>query len=253
METRGNPANPFDELAASFNIMADSIERQLAHERRLIVDIGHELRSPLARMAIAGELIERETSPAGKATLARLEKDIHYVSELLAAMLAQGRERNIDMLEEENIEVGQSLTELVDDYLFQRGSQGKRVETRCDQRMETRGNKFIFRRIVGNVLSNSLFYSPPGGLVEVSAKAEAGHAKIVVRDHGPGVPEHLLEDIFRPFFRVDDARVRTNGGAGLGLALARAEATRLGGRIIAENAHPGLRVSIYFPLAPSAA
>jgi two-component system sensor histidine kinase CpxA len=250
MRSRGNEKNPFNELAEAFNLMADSVERQLSHERRLIVDIGHELRSPLARMAVAVELLERETTPSGQATLLRLEKDIRYVSGLLAAMLSQGRERHLDDAEEEeNVLVAPLLAELADDYLFQNAPQGKKLALRCAEGLKTRCGRFAFRHVVGNVLSNALFYTPPGSEVDVTAAREGDWVKIVVRDKGPGVPENLLEDIFRPFFRVDNARVRNIGGAGLGLALARAEATRLGGAIVAENANPGLRVSIYLPSA----
>jgi two-component system sensor histidine kinase CpxA len=101
-----------------------------------------------------------------------------------------------------------------------------------------------------NVLRNALFYTPDGAPVEMLVDSDGAWARLVVRDHGPGVPEAALPHLFEPFFRVDQARARNTGGVGLGLAIARRAVELHGGRIQAANAHPhGLAVRIELPVA----
>lgn len=111
------------------------------------------------------------------------------------------------------------------------------------------GDPVHLRTIIDNVLTNALFYSPAGGRVEVEVARDANHARITIRDAGPGVPDRHLADIFRAFFRVDASRARGSGGVGLGLALAQDAAVALGGAIAARNAYPGLEVHARLPLA----
>ena len=104
------------------------------------------------------------------------------------------------------------------------------------------------RTIFGNILDNAVFYSPAQGIVTVSVSSDEKNVHIAIRDHGPGVPDEKLREIFRAFYRVDESRARASGGAGLGLALAQAEAVRMGGGITAQNARPGLLVTVTLPL-----
>jgi two-component system sensor histidine kinase CpxA len=101
-----------------------------------------------------------------------------------------------------------------------------------------------------NVLRNALRHTPEHTAVEVSLRRENAAAVLTIRDHGTGVPPDMLEDIFRPFFRTDDDRSRSTGGVGLGLAIARRAIHFHHGEIAAENADPGLRITIRLPLAP---
>ena len=100
-----------------------------------------------------------------------------------------------------------------------------------------------------NVVNNALRYTPSGTSVVIRARKEAERVLIEVRDYGPGVPDSMLEDIFHPFFRVDDSRDRETGGVGLGLALAKQAAHAHGGAITAFAANPGLRMLVTLPAA----
>ena len=248
LPARGNDKDAFDVLARSFNDMADAIEDQLRHERRLLADISHELRSPLTRMGIAVELLERRRSEEERAAvLHRLEREVERMNELVAALLVQARERQGGRDEAGPVDLGSLLAELVADFNFQGEAERKTVRARLGEGLVLRGQIGLLQRLFGNILSNAVFYTPPGGEVHLEATLENGTVWVRVRDCGPGVPEDQLEDIFRAFYRVDDSRSRQSGGVGLGLAMAREAALWHGGSIVARNASPGLELTVILP------
>jgi signal transduction histidine kinase len=110
------------------------------------------------------------------------------------------------------------------------------------------GTRELLRRAVENVLRNAIRYSPENSSIQVSLAEDNHNAVIVVRDHGPGVPEDTLTRIFDPFFRVEEARSANGGGSGLGLSIAKRAVQAHHGAISAENASPGLRVRLIIPL-----
>ena len=246
----GDPQNGFDDLAQSFNHMADAVARQLEEERRLLADIAHELRSPLTRMAVAVELLEKTHDSERKATtLLRLEKEIRQMGDLISHLLAQSREHCREKALPQVREFAPALQNILEDYMFQANKRNISIQASLDATASVQASTAQLRTIFGNILGNAVFYSPQGGVITVSLFTNEDTTSIVVRDRGPGVPDEELQEIFRAFYRVDESRARTNGGVGLGLALAKAEAARLGGDIRAENAFPGLRVIIVLPLA----
>ena len=108
------------------------------------------------------------------------------------------------------------------------------------------GSRELLRRAIENVLRNAVRYSPEGSTILVYLSEKEQSAVIVVRDHGPGVPEETLARIFDPFFRVEEARNTNGGGSGLGLSIAKRAVQAHHGSITAQNACPGLRVSLPF-------
>src|SRR5882672_10091593 len=106
------------------------------------------------------------------------------------------------------------------------------------------GDERLLRRAMENVLRNAIRYSPESERIEISLQEDSGTATVGVRDRGPGVPEEMLKDIFRPFFRVESDRARNTGGTGLGLAIAERSVRLHHGTIQARNASPGLLVEI---------
>jgi two-component system sensor histidine kinase CpxA len=110
------------------------------------------------------------------------------------------------------------------------------------------GNPELLRRAVENVLRNGIRYSPEKSPIELALSESADEAIISIRDYGPGVPKAALARIFDPFFRVEEARNTNGGGSGLGLSIAKRAVLLHRGSINAENATPGLRVTIAIPL-----
>lgn len=249
LDTINNDQDAFDLLATSFNEMADAIERQLENERRLLVDISHELRSPLTRMTIAIELLLRnEETDKNRTIIVRLEKELQHMNELIGLLLAQSRDNTGLKTESRKINLGRMLLELAADFSFQGQPMNKKVVTRIPENLIINGNYNLLQRLFGNLLSNAIFYTPPNSDVQLFVQMDEEKLEITVRDFGPGVPEESLEDIFRAFYRVDSSRAKKDGGTGLGLALAREAALIHEGDIRAGNANPGLEMIVTLPI-----
>jgi two-component system sensor histidine kinase CpxA len=238
-------------LARTFDQMANRIETLLTAERRLLQDISHELRSPLARLSFAVELAR--TSPDREGTIARVNKEIERLTELIGSLIqvtrAEGDSaaRNVEPLQiadlvKELIEDGAMEAHARDCHLILKGS--KDVVLHCDRE--------LLRRALENILRNAIRHAPDGSDIEVTLDNSAACASISVRDYGPGVPAEALTAIFRPFFRVDNSRTSATGGMGLGLAIAERAIRVHHGNLWAENADPGLRVCVDLPLGRSA-
>ena len=244
-----NDRDAFDKLFKSFNEMADAIDRRLENERRLLIDVSHELRSPLTRMAITAELLlNQESDPKNIDLLERLEKEIGRMNELIELLLSQSPNHTGNNVPMAEIDLRYTLIELAQDFSFQGKPSGKNVVCRVPDELKTVGNELLLKQMIGNIIANAIFYAPAGSEILISAVAHENGLEIVIRDYGPGVPEESLADIFRAFYRVDSSRARQDGGAGLGLALAREAALVHGGDIGARNAEPGLEVQIILPL-----
>lgn len=243
------PAKRRDELgglARTFNQMAERIQTLVTAERRLLMDISHELRSPLARLAVAVELAR--SGHDHDASLDRIQKEADrlnaMVGELLEITRAEGDPAH---RKHESVQLDELIEEIVDDSSLEAQAHGSRVELTMDASCTVDGDWELLRRAVENVVRNAVRYTPAGESVDVHLTAAGGRAHVVVRDHGPGVPEESLTLLFEPFYRVDSDRNRNSGGVGLGLSIARRSVEIHGGTIRASNAKPGLQVEIDLP------
>lgn len=234
------------ELALTFNQMADRTETLLNAERRLLMDISHELRSPLARLSVAIELARAGTPE--QAPLDRIQKEADrlnvLVNELIEVTRAEGDPAH---RKHETIDLNDLLSELVEDCRIEADARHCTLAYESGPERTVNGDPELLRRAIENVVRNAIRYAPTGTSVEVSLTAQNGHATIRVRDEGPGVPDDAITNIFEPFYRVDSDRNRTSGGVGLGLAIARRAVELHQGTIRATNMHPGLRVEIDLP------
>jgi two-component system sensor histidine kinase CpxA len=236
------------DLGLAFDEMALRIQTLLAAERRLLQDVSHELRSPLARLSFALELVRK--NPSSDEAFQRVKKEVDRISRLIADLLQVTRaEGDSGSRNEELISTDEFLREIVEDCNLEAVARGCRIELREDEMREFSGDSELLRRAVENVLRNAIRYTPPGQSVEVTSRGETNELVIAVRDYGPGVPERELEAIFRPFHRVEEDRNRASGGGvGLGLSIAQRAVLLHHGRIAASNALPGLRVEIRLPV-----
>jgi two-component system sensor histidine kinase CpxA len=227
--------------------MADRIGVLLQAERRLLQDISHELRSPLARLSLAVELARTDEDPARH--LDRIEKEAERLNALVGELLQVTRaEGDAARMRREPIEVEELVTEIAGDVHLEADRRGVRLEVQADGSSTVNGDRELVRRAVENVLRNAIRYAPEGTNVTVQVRRETNASSIEIRDFGRGVPEEQLPRIFEPFYRVDPDRDRASGGVGLGLAIARRAVDLHGGSITARNANPGLCVSIRLPV-----
>lgn len=240
------------QLGGDFNTMAERLQSMVAAQHRLLGDISHELRSPLARMSVALELARNRAGADAKGALDRIEHEAETLNEMIGHLLKLTRlESGTDGLRRTEVDLAQLVREVADDADFEARSRNRSVNVvSCDE-CSTSGTEELLRSAVENVVRNAVRYTAEGTEVEVALRRHNGgdnSAVISVRDHGQGVPEEAMEKIFHPFYRTEDARDRESGGSGLGLAIA-SRAVRLhGGRVQAVNAATGgLEVTISLP------
>jgi signal transduction histidine kinase len=241
----------FGQLAASFNKMAERIQTLLTAERRLLLDISHELRSPLARLNVAVELAR--SGEDRDRMLDRIEKEAQRLNELVGELLQVTRvEGDPSQRKTEPVQVTDLLDLVVEDSRIEAKTKGCVLSVKAEPgEVIVSGDVELLRRAFENVLRNAIRYAPENTVVDVELVRAAGMARVSIRDRGPGVPDEALVRIFDAFYRVDSDRNRASGGVGLGLAIARRAVELHQGAVRAENLRPGLCVTIELPLAPS--
>jgi signal transduction histidine kinase len=235
------------ELGATFNNMADRICALLAAERRLLQDVSHELRSPLAKLAFAAELAR--TAPDRHVAVDQINKQIACLTDLVSSLL---QVTQMDGIRPSPHRQGVSVAAVVAEVSEICALQVR--ERRCVLRLAgspsrlIAGDQRLIVRALDNVVRNAIHYSPEGGEIEITTyDNDAGDVLFEVRDYGPGVPDAMLSQIFQPFFRVDDSRQSSSGGVGLGLSIVQRIVHEHHGWIHATNAGPGLRVTFAVP------
>jgi two-component system sensor histidine kinase CpxA len=245
---QSNRRDELGQLARTFNQMADRIQTLLAAERRLLLDISHELRSPLARLCVAVELARSKSS--NDAMLDRIEKEAERLNSLVSELLQVTRaEGDPSKRRTEPVQLDELIEEIVEDTSIEASAKNCRLELRGAQPVNMPGDAELLRRAVENVVRNAIRYAPEGTAIDIELHAVAGVAEISVRDRGPGVPEQSLPRIFDAFYRVEEDRDRASGGVGLGLAIAKRAVELHKGKLYARNANPGLMVVIELPVA----
>jgi two-component system sensor histidine kinase CpxA len=235
------------QLARTFDRMASRIETLMAAERRLLLDISHELRSPLARLGVAVELARSGDDP--ESALTRIQKESDRLNALVGQLLQVTRaEGDPSSLRHDPVRLDELVEQLVDDSTIEAAAHGCEVRYEKREPVTVAGDPELLRRAVENVIRNAIRHAPRATAVEVRLARENGRAVVDVRDHGPGVPEEALPRIFDAFYRVEPGRDRSSGGAGLGLSIARRAIELHHGSIRAKNAQPGLEVEMDLPI-----
>jgi two-component system OmpR family sensor kinase len=237
-------------LARDFDAMADQLRAHREAIARLLRDVSHELRSPLARMRLAVGLARRPSADLAR-QLDRLESEIERLDGLIGQVLKLARLSGTEVpFEREHFDVDEVIEEVVRDANFEGAAKGCRVETLGAAMSAVNGNREFLRSAIENVLRNAVRYSPQGARVDVAVERSDDGLTVSVRDSGPGVPPDDLERIFEPFYRVAESRDRDTGGEGIGLAITSRVMKAHGGSATADNrAGGGFEVRLNLPLA----
>lgn len=245
----GKRRDELADLGRDFDSMAQRLQRLMDGQRRLLHDVSHELRSPLARLQAAIGLARQQPERLD-ASMARIERESVRMDKLVSELLTLSRlEAGMAGKLDEDVDLNELLANVVDDARFEAETSGCRVEFEEHAQIMVRGSAELLHRAVENVVRNALKHSPANGLVSIALDVnENGRAvAISVSDEGGGVPESELHAIFEPFFRGNQSHAAD--GHGLGLAISQRVIIAHKGSIFAGNrAEGGLSVTLSLPV-----
>jgi signal transduction histidine kinase len=234
----------FTALGEDFDRMADQIGQLLAAQRQLMLDLSHELRSPLARIKVALELARGQRSP--EELIERMDRDADRMDALIGELLLLARLESPSPSDNEQVlDLSELVASIVEDARLESSGSGHHIRALIAPGLFTVGDRELLSRAIENVLRNALRHTPDGGDIEFEASHEEDGALIKVADSGKGVSEDLIEQLFKPFARGDGAQ----RGIGLGLAITRAAIQRHGGTVVINNraSGSGLEVRLQLP------
>lgn len=247
LETQG--INELREVGKSFNQMITSLQELNNYQQRLLSDISHELKTPLARLQLATAIIRRRSGESNELT--RIENEIGKLDKMVHDLLALSRQQVNQHLNRAVFEINHIWEEILEDAKFETEQNG--IDLRITQRIIyperyfINGNPVLLASAMENVIRNAQKYA--NGIIKVTTYIDKNTLIITVDDNGYGVPDTEYEQIFRPFYRVDEARDRQTGGTGLGLAIVANAVRQHKGSVKAMKSElGGLRIEIKLPL-----
>ncbi len=231
------------DLAAAFNTMTVRIRDMLHAKEQLLLDVSHELRSPVTRMKVALEMMPESSLKD------QIREDLAEMEIMVAEILETARSRKTaDAIKIEPLKIGQLIQKVVAEYSNQPpGIQSVEIP----QTVGLRGDPEKIKTVLRNILDNAFKYSTSSSKpISISMKHQAPDVIIQIQDNGIGIPADVLPYIFEPFYRVDKSRSRRTGGYGLGLSICKTIMSAHHGKIqIDSTPHIGTVVSLFFPVS----
>jgi two-component system sensor histidine kinase CpxA len=252
-EVRAFGGDEIQGLVHDFNYMAERLESLVDAQKMLVRDVSHELRSPLARLSVALELA-REEAPVGMMDhLQRIEREAGRLNLLIGQLLRlSSLESTTTAPNMEEFSLNGLLEDMLPDASFEAKQRSCNISLQTTCTCMVTGNSELIYRAIENVVRNAIGYTQEGSTVKLDLDCRqrdgATIAVLSVSDQGPGLPEAELENIFRPFYRVDNARQRDTGGFGVGLAIAERAVRLHRGEVSAQNLpNGGLMICLSIP------
>lgn len=236
----------FYAAGASFNQMISALERMINAQQRLLSDISHELRTPLTRLQLATALIRRRSGETKELT--RIETETNRLDGMINDLLVLSRNQHKNALVSESLRANQLWREVLDNARFEAEQMGKVLEIPYPPGpWPLYGNPHALESAIENIIRNALRYSHR--VIRLSFAVDREGMTLHADDDGPGVNPEDREQIFRPFYRTDEARDRESGGTGLGLAIVETAMQQHHGWVKAgDSPLGGLRLTIWLPL-----
>ena len=241
-------------LAHDFDHMANRLEKTISSHKHLIQDISHELRSPVARLQLALELCKKRLNIADdQIDIARIEKECEQINTIINTLLnLPAYELEPSLAFQDNVDLTRLLNNICDDLNFTHKDKPIALTLHTQESIWLMANEQLLRSAIENVLKNAQYYHQGLSSIEVSMDIEQQQVVICCCDQGQGVSQQQLEEIFKPFYRISEARERSSGGHGLGLAISKRAIELHNGKIYAKNLHPhGLCVTLSLPYTPT--
>jgi len=241
-----NPHGSPSELAASFNAMAERVERLIRSRDELVQAVSHELGSPLSRLRFHMELLENQSDAEREKRLDAMTRELDELDELVRELLGYVQSDELE-LDRQAFDPNRGLSDLAELARLE-ASEDRVVEVglAVPSGASVFADQRLFQRAVENILRNAMKYARGNVLLELTQDDE--HVQVVVHDDGPGIPEELREKVMIPFFRLETDRDRKTGGAGLGLAIVNRIMHRHGGRLAIDSSPlGGAMVTTWWP------
>lgn len=246
----GNRRDELADLGRDFDRTAKQLKLLLDGQRRLLHDVSHEVRSPLARMQLAIDLARQQPEKT-EAAIERIERESGRIDRLMEELLTLSRleARAYGVLEDE-VDIGELIAEIIEDARFEAEARGCSVGLSTLPEAVVKGRVDLLHRAIENVIRNAISHTFEGTRINVAVEHADNRLAIQIDDDGPGIPESALSTMFEPFVRLHEGH--GNDGYGLGLAITREVIETHKGTIRAINRDSGgLRIEILLPVKPN--
>lgn len=237
------------DLGVAFDQMAAQLQQQIQAQKRLLHDVSHELRSPLARLQMAIG-IAQQSPEALQASLRRIETESERLDTLIGELLTLSRLENpAAVLHRQSTDLSELVASIVDDARYELGTTDTRITFAGPSALTIMLDETLIGRAIENIIRNAIKFSADSTIINVDLSESTHAIQLSVRDGGPGLAEADLSRIFEPFYRGESAdEPRQRSGYGLGLAIAQHAVKAHGGTLTAENIEPhGLCVTLTLP------
>lgn len=246
--TVGNRTDDIARLAHNFDVMTGRVDQLLQSQQRLMRDVSHELRSPLARLQALLSIARQQAGDTGAPQLDRMETEVERLDELIGEILTYSRLEAQDHITRHTTDIVDLVQNVVHDAELEGQEADTQILLDAPASLLLELDSGLIQRAVENVIRNALKYTGEGTVITVRILSEPDGTHITVDDQGPGVPLNAIDHIFEPFYRVSDSRSTQSGSGGIGLAIAERSIRLHGGSITARNREGGgLRIEIALP------
>ncbi len=247
----GHRRDEIADFASAFDHMASKIEGLVRAHQQLLRDVSHELRTPLSRVLAAASLARKAAGDSAAGEFDRIEQEVGRLDTMIGQLLTYAQlDADEARLSESAVHLDQLLEEIVDDSRVEADAHDRRIALDIVAPCTLSGDAGLLRSAIENVLRNALRHTPAGSSVDIRLDRRPIGSELTIRDHGDGVAEEELKQLFKPFYRTDAARSPQLAGSGIGLAIARKAIKLHGGWIEAENdPGGGLLVRVTLPVS----
>jgi two-component system OmpR family sensor kinase len=245
---RGPENDEIGQLIAAFNQTLERLEALLASQQRFLTDVSHELRTPLT--VIKGNVdLMRRMKTVDEESLSSIEQEADRMKRLVEDLLTLAKaESGTLTLRMQTVELDTLLLEVVKEMSVLAGGRVKMKVTEIDQIL-VNGDRDRLKQVLINLIANAVQYTPAGGNIFLGLSKVGQHARLIVRDTGPGIPAEDLPHIFERFYRAEKSRTRGKGGFGLGLSIANWIVDNHGGYIeVSSQEGEGTTFCVWLPL-----
>jgi signal transduction histidine kinase len=246
----GSRRDELANLGEAFDRSAAKLQAQVEAQRRLLHDVSHELRSPLARLQACSDLMVQQPQRSVE-LVQRIERETSRMDKLVGELLTLARlDSTTNQAPAEVVDLIELAQSICSDAELEMQAKSCRLQIRMPEQMQVNGDAELLYRALDNVLRNAVRFSPVGGSIglHITANTAQHHVLISISDEGPGLPPNDVDRIFEPFFRSESNSDKGDHGCGLGLAISRSIVLAHQGLISASNrSSGGLEVSITLP------